>query len=613
VTTLLPRKGVEFRVWAPKRKRVDVVLGGQSTELTRESDGYFSGVVAAAGAGSRYKFKLDDDANLYPDPQSRFQPGGPHGESQVVDPSFPWTDHDWRGLEPQGQIIYELHLGTFTPEGTWNAAQAQLPELASIGITTVEVMPINEFSGRWGWGYDGVDLYAPSHLYGSPDDARHFVDHAHSLGLGVILDVVYNHLGPDGNYLKAFADEYFTDEYETDWGEAINFSSEPVREFYLANAAYWIGEFHFDGLRLDATQDIHDLSEEHILAALTRRARAAAGVRKIYIVAENEPQHSDMALPVEEGGYGLDALWNDDFHHSALVAVTGHNEAYYTDYHGSPQEFVSAAKYGYLYQGQFYKWQKKRRGRPAFELNPWSFVTYFQNHDQIANSARGERLNVIADPGSWRALSALLMLLPSTPMLFQGQEFGATAPFVFFCDHGSDLCDKVREGRAKFLAQFPAVAQPEVQAQLTDPNARGAFEKSKLDFSERLRNEPTYLLYKDLIRLRKDDPVFNSADAVHFDGAVLSERAFVLRYFSADHGDRLLVVNFGRDLHLSPAPEPLLAPPWHSQQAGWTLLWSSEHPKYGGSGTVPPDTEKNWCVAGHSAIVLTGGERAEIP
>jgi maltooligosyltrehalose trehalohydrolase len=263
-------------------------------------------------------------------------------------------------------------------------------------------------------------------------------------------------------------------------------------------------------------------------------------------------------------------------------------------------------------------------------LKPWSFVAYLQNHDQIANSARGERLNVVTDPGSYRAMSALLLLLPSTPMLFQGQEFGATTPFLFFCDHGHDLRDKVREGRAKFLSQFPAVAQPEMQAHLPDPNARAAFEESKLDFCERQKNQSVYLLYKDLMRLRKEDPVFSSPassrDApIHVDGAVLSERAFVLRYFNSDHGDRLLIVNLGRDLHLDSAPEPLLAPPWNSHQTrnagqsvtGWTLLWSSEDPKYGGSGTAPPDSENNWRVAGHSAMVLTApapaGMRAGIP
>ncbi len=309
-------------MWAPKRKTVHLVLDGETTELTPQPGGYFAGTSASAGPGTRYRFKLDNDDRLYPDPRSRFQPEGPHGPSEVVDPhAFVWRDKAWPGIGSEGHVVYELHLGTFTQEGTWEAARAQLPELASLGITVIELMPIAEFGGRWGWGYDGVNLFAPHHHYGPPDDAKRFIDDAHALGVAVILDVVYNHFGPDGNYLKAFAEDYFTDRFKNDWGEAINFSSPECREFFLDNAVYWIEEFHFDGLRLDATQDIHDTSEEHILAALTKRARQAAGSRKIYIVAENEPQHTRLVRPIDAGGYGIDALWNDDFHHSALVAM----------------------------------------------------------------------------------------------------------------------------------------------------------------------------------------------------------------------------------------------------------------------------------------------------
>jgi maltooligosyltrehalose trehalohydrolase len=586
-----------------------VVVDGRDFPLTPELDGYFSGTVASARASTLYKFRLDREDYLYPDPESRYQPAGPHGHSQVIDPSsFRWTDDQWRGVDPRKQILYEMHIGTFTPEGTWDAARSQLNELASIGITTLEVMPIADFSGRWGWGYDGVDLFAPMHLYGTPDDAKRFIDEAHRLGLAVILDVVYNHFGPDGNYLKAFADEYFTDKYKNDWGEAINFASEPVREFYLANAAYWIEEFHFDGLRLDATQDINDASEEHIIAAITKRVHKAAAGRRVYIVAENEPQHSWMARSIEAGGYGIDALWNDDFHHSASVAMTGRNEAYYTDYHGSPQEFISALKYGYLYQGQRYKWQKARRGSPALDLAPWNFVTYLQNHDQIANSGRSERANLLTDPATFRAMSALLMLSPGTPMLFQGQEFGATTPFLYFCDHEKKLGDQVHNGRREFLAQFRSLAQPDVQKRIGHPCRAAAFESCKLDLRERAKNARTYDLYKDLLRLRREDPVFSSPKTRGMDGAVLSDRAFVLRFFSAKHGDRLLMVNLGADLHLDPAPEPLLAP---ASDSKWSVVWSSEDPKYGGTGTFPPDSEDNWRLPGHSALVLTSAPLEE--
>lgn len=567
-----------------------------------EPGGYFSADVDSARTGSLYQFKLDDDEYLYPDPQSRFQPQGPHGPSQIIDPAaFSWTDRDWKGIDPEGQIVYELHLGTFTPEGTWDAARAQLKELASIGITMIELMPIAEFSGNRGWGYDGVDLFAPYHVYGSPDDARRFVDEAHRMGLGVILDVVYNHLGPDGNYMKAFTDEFFTDKYKNDWGESINFSSPGVREFYMANAAYWISEYHFDGLRLDATQNIQDESEPHIIAALTEHARKAAGPRRIYVVAENEPQDSWMVHGTDRGGYGIDALWNDDFHHTMYVALTGRDEGYYTDYHGSPQELLSAAKHGYLFQGQRYKWQKKRRGSPALDLSPWNFVAYLENHDQVSNSARGERLAAITHPAMYRAMSALLMFAPPTPMLFQGQEFGTTSPFAFFCDHGAHLCDQVLEGRRQFLSQFKSLAQPDVQRAVPDPGSLETFERAKLDLTDRRKNAHIYDLYKDLMRLRREDPVLRRPRPRSMDGAVLSSNAFLLRYFSAEHGDRLLLFNLGTDLHLDPAPEPLLAPP---RGGCWNVLWSSENPKYGGTGTMPPDSEENWRMAGYSALLL---------
>ena len=327
--------GTHFRVWAPVRKKIEVVLdGGSSVLLEAEASGYFSGLVPNARVGSRYKFKLDGGETC-PDPASRFQPEGPHGWSEVIDATaFAWTDKNWRGVSLPHQVIYEMHIGTFTKPGIWSSAQAELPHLADTGVTVLEVMPVAEFPGRFGWGYDGVQWFAPTRIYGSPDDFRRFVDRAHSLGLAVILDVVYNHLGPDGNYLGKFAPQYFC-EKTTDWGPAINFDGDdcgPVREFVIANACYWIDEFHLDGLRLDATQDIHDSSEDHILRAMAREARRHAAPREVIFIAENEPQQVKLVKPAEQGGYGLDGLWNDDFHHTATVALTGHNEAYYTDY-----------------------------------------------------------------------------------------------------------------------------------------------------------------------------------------------------------------------------------------------------------------------------------------
>jgi maltooligosyltrehalose trehalohydrolase len=623
---MLPDGGVHFRVWASQRRRVEVVLEGGSghtpgaepmvVALEPEEGGYFSGLVAEAGVGTLYRYRLDGGIECCADPVSRFQPNGPHGPSQVIDPhAFQWHDDHWRGVPLEGQVLYEMHLGTFTPEGTWEAASRELPALAELGVTVLEIMPINDFHGQFGWGYDGVNLFAPTHLYGTPDDCRRFIDRAHTLGMGAILDVVYNHLGPEGNVLPHFSPEYFTDRYSTDWGEAINYEDEhagPVREFFIANAGYWIAEFHFDGLRLDATQNIYDTSADHILAAIARRVQQAARGRATLLVGENEPQHTRLVRPPEQGGYGLDALWNDDFHHSAMVAMTGRSEAYYTDYLGTPQELISALKYGYLYQGQYYRWQRKRRGTPGLDLAPAALVTFLQNHDQIANSGLGLRCHALTSPGRYKALTALMLLGPGTPMLFQGQEFAASTPFFYFADFQEELAQLTRQGRAKSLSQFPSLAQPETQACLLDPTASETFMRSKLDLSERQRHAEMYALHCDLLRLRREEPLFRVQRRGGMDGAVLALEAFVLRFFGTHGDDRLLVVNLGRDLDLNPAPEPLLAPP---EGMVWEILWSSEDPCYGGCGTAPLEEKGYWHLPGHAAVVLrpTASEEPEEP
>jgi maltooligosyltrehalose trehalohydrolase len=582
----------------------------QSVELERGSDGYFAGFLPQARAGMRYRFRLDGESSLYPDPASRFQPDGPHGSSQIVDSGqFRWTDREWRGVQLAGAIIYEMHIGTFTAAGTWKAAAEQLPELADLGVTILEVMPVAEFPGKFGWGYDGVCLFAPTRLYGEPDDFRRFVDQAHAAGLGVILDVVYNHFGPDGNYLKQFAPAYFTDRHQNEWGEAINFDGPdagPVREFFVANAAYWMREFHLDGLRLDATQQIFDQSPVHILSELKRVARQAAGNRRIVVVAENELQEFRLVRSPERGGYGIDALWNDDFHHSAHVALTAQNTAYYTDFRGGPQEFISAAKWGYLYQGQYYSWQSKPRGAPALDLRPEQFVTFLENHDQVANSGRGERIHQLSNPGRYRALTALLLLGPGTPMLFQGQEFAASAPFLYFADHEPKLVEQVFSGRKKFLAQFPELARPEVQATLANPSDPATFERCRLNFAERQINARLYAMHRDLLKLRRDDPLLSAPTPRGVDGAVLGPQAFLLRYFASDGMDRLLLVNLGSELSLHIVPEPLLAAPADSS---WEMLWSSEDVRYGGSGTSPVETADGWRLPAEAAIFLTARAR----
>ncbi len=610
---IISQNETHFRVWAPKANVLEVVLES-STErsaertfhsLKRERNGYFSGTVSC-GVGARYRFRLNGLENFHPDPASRFQPEGPHGSSYVVDPfAFKWTDANWRGVELAGQVIYEFHVGTFTPEGTWRAAAEKLELLKSDGITSLEMMPIADFPGRFGWGYDGVDLFAPAHLYGTPEDLRAFIDRAHALGLGVILDVVYNHFGPDGNYLGVYSDDYMNRERENEWGESINFDGEncgPVREFFITNGRYWIEEFHFDGFRFDATQSIHDKSREYIVGAIGRAARQAAGERAIILIAENETQEPKLVRRREEGGDDLDAVWNDDWHHSAMVALTGRNEAYYTDYTGSPQELISAAKYGYLFQGQPYSWQEAPRGYPALGLPPQTFVTFIDNHDQVSNCAFGDRARTQTSPGRYRAMTTLLLLGPWTPLLFQGQEFGATTSFCYFSDVGDDkLKEAVRKGRFEFLSQFPATARAEMQARIGAPHDTRTFEKSKLDWNERERNSALCHLHRDLLRLRREDSRLRLQIAGAVDGAVLSAESFLLRFLSEQNDDRLLIFNFGRRHRLVPAPEPLLAPPSGCE---WELLWSSESARYDGPGTVDIATDDEWILPAEAAFVL---------
>jgi len=594
--------GAAFRVWAHAHERVSVVVNNVEHALTREDGGYFSAQISGLHAGDTYAF-LVDGQGPFPDPASRFQPEGPHGPSQLVDPNhFSWTDALWRGVQLPKQVIYEMHIGTFTAEGTWRAAIPQLPELAALGITVIELMPVHEFAGSFSWGYDGVDLFAPTLNYGAPDDFRAFVDAAHVHGLGVILDVVYNHLGPDGNYLSMFSEHYFTAEHNTDWGAAINFyasNSGPVREFFAANAAYWIKEFHLDGLRLDATQNIYDISQDHILAEIVRKTRTAAAPRSVILLAENEPQETILIRSQESGGYGIDAMWNDDFHHSAMVALTGSREAYFMDYLGSAQELLSSMKYGFVFQGQWYTWQKQRRGTSTLGTNPAAMVTFLQNHDQVANSARGLRIDKLTSFGQYKAMTAVCLLGPATPMLFQGQEFASSAPFLYFADHKPEVADMVRKGRAEFLNQWRSLATGAVQ--YNDPCGRSAFEKCKLDFSEREKHKQIYDLHHDLLALRKSEPLFSRQDR-RFDGAVLSPNAFLVRFFSEGfQDDRLLVVNLATELHFSPSPEPLLAPP---ENCAWTELWSSEDVRYGGNGTPALDSDLNWVLPARSAVVL---------
>ncbi|RPJ29401.1 MAG: malto-oligosyltrehalose trehalohydrolase, partial [Planctomycetaceae bacterium] len=597
---------INFRVWAPDKSRVDLVIEQPEQAvipMTGEA-GFFSAAIADPGQRVLYRFRIDGRDDLLPDPASRFQPEGPDGPSQVIDPSlFAWTDQGWSGPHLEGQIIYEMHIGTFTPEGTWASAARQLPELVQAGVSLIEMMPVADFAGSHGWGYDGVNLFAPTRLYGRPDDLRSFINTAHELGIAVILDVVYNHLGPDGNFLRAFAEDYFTDRYECEWGDAVNFDgpgAQPVRDYFISNARYWIEEFHFDGFRIDATQQIFDASQPHIIAEITDSARRAAGNRNILIVAENEPQRADLLKSVKDGGAGLDALWNDDFHHTIHVALTGKKEAYCSDYFGLPQEIISTAKHGFLYQGQRSRWQNKPRGSPSMGIEHPRFICYIDNHDQVANSAWGSRTGQITSPGRHRAATALLLLGPWTPFVFQGQEFAASTPFLYFADHNHQTSGMVANGRKKFLSQFPSLAVPAMQEALAEPSQHETFLRSILDFRQRMENSRFYDMFKDLARLRRTDEVFSLQGEAGIDGAVLSDAAFVLRLFGRGT-DRLLFVNLGMDLFFGPAPEPLLAPP---REQHWRILFSTEEPCYGGSGTPDLELDQGWRIPAEAAIAF---------
>ncbi|HET9993256.1 MAG TPA: malto-oligosyltrehalose trehalohydrolase, partial [Kofleriaceae bacterium] len=596
-----PEPGVHFRVWAPNAKKVRVVVAnphstGEPREvaLVSEPGGYAAGFVGGVSAGARYRFRLDDGEPL-PDPASRFQPEGTFGPSQVIDPGrFHWTDAAWTGLAPHEHIVYELHVGTFTRAGTWAAACKELAYLAQLGVTTIELMPIAEWAGTNNWGYDGVNLFAPHHPYGTPDDLRRFVDRAHVLGLAVILDVVWNHLGPSGNPLPAFSPDYFHRDKPNDWGDAINFEQPAVREYYTANAVYWVDEFHLDGLRVDATQAIHDATERHILKDIITRVREVAASRRLWIVGENEPQDARLLRD-----YGFDALWNDDFHHTARVAATGVVDGYLHDYTGSARELVSAIRHGFLYQGQAYPWQRNTRGTSTRGLERARFVQFLENHDQVANLAFGERLAELSDPATLRALTALLLLTPSIPMLFQGQETGSLRPWEFFCSHEGELADRVRRGRAQFVSQFQRLGTREALEARRDPCARSTFEACILDPGERDFARPITAFHRDLLHLRRESAAFTNDDV---DAAVLSECAFLVRSYGAEpSGDRLLLVNLGATFHRAVVPEPLLAPP---DGTGWRLCWSSEDPRYGGHGTPKPITVERLAIPGRATLVM---------
>lgn len=598
------KSGTHFWLWALGRKKASVEIDGLGRfPLSDAGDGYFGGTVPNARVGNRYKFLLDDNEPV-PDLASRCQPEGNSGPSVVVSSDYAWSDQDWRGVPDRDQVIYELHIGTFTEEGTWRAATERLGFLKALGVTVLQIMPVATFSGAFGWGYDTTLPYAPFPGYGSPDDVRAFVDAAHSSGIGVILDVVYNHVGLDDHY-RAYSDHYLTTSSEGEWGAGFNFDgpgSRAVREFIIGNAVYWISDFHLDGLRVDAVQAMHDKSEKHILAELTEAVRAAAAPRKAYLVVENQPQQRSMIETSDMGGCGVDAMYSDDFQHAVRVAATGHNDFYYRDYLGTPQELVSALKYGFLYQGQRSDMRDGAYGTYNLDTAPEHFVHFLENHDQVANAPRGWRLSSLVSPARLRAITALLLLGPQTPCLFQGQEFGSSRPFYYFFGIDGDHARAVDEGRRTALKNFPGVADPAMLERLLAPADPATFARSKLEWSEAEKNTGILNLHRDLLTIRRIDPTFSQASERRIDGSVLGENAFLLRYLTPDPaGHRLLLVNLGRDLHMAVIAEPLLAP---NKGHRWSQMWSSEHPQYDGAGRRPVEPDRFWILPGDCAVLL---------
>jgi len=504
---------VRFRLWAPAAQSVELCLEGSNSTpaLNRLDGGWFELTTRDAGPGALYSFRVDGRQQV-PDPASRFQPKDVHGASEVVAPgSFDWRDGAWCGRRWEEAVIYEFHVGAFTAEGTFSSAIERLDHLADLGITAVEMMPVSDFSGRRNWGYDGVLPFAPDSSYGRPEDLKQFVQSAHQLGLMVFLDVVYNHFGPEGNYLGAYAPQFFTDRHHTPWGNAVNFDgpdSRAVRDFVIHNALYWLTEYHFDGLRLDAVHAIADDSTPHILTELAETVRSEIhSDRYVHLILENDRnQARDLRRGLNCKPVTYTAQWNDDIHHALHVLVTGERDGYYLDYGKRPLDQLGRCLVeGFSYQGEASAFRNgELRGESAEGLPLTAFVSFLQNHDQIGNRAFGERIISLSDKRAVRAAMAILLLAPSPPMIFMGEEFGSQQPFLFFCDFKGNLADAVTNGRRNEFARFAQFNDPGERDRIPDPNAISTFERSKVDWDK--ATEPGHqewlAFYRRLIHLR---------------------------------------------------------------------------------------------------------------
>ena len=573
---------VRWRVWAPEHRTLEVVLHdaegkpGRVLPMTAEAGGCFGAVLEGQGAGVRYKLRVDGEGP-FPDPWSRSQPQGVHGPSEVVVPDFAWTDTGWKGPDPEALIPYEVHVGTATPEGTFDALIPRLKELRELGVNALELMPLASFPGTRNWGYDGVDLFAPSHVYGGPEGLRRLIDAAHAQGLAVLIDAVYNHFGPDGNYLRCYSPHYFTGRHHTPWGDAVNYDGEhsaPVREMVLSNVDMWIRDYHADGLRLDAAHAIVDDSKPHLLTQIAQRARAAAPGRQVIIIAEDERNEGRLLRAAHQDGLGLDGVWADDLHHQLRRAFAGDSEGYYQDYTGSTEDIARTLRQGWFYEGQPSKNLGHARGTPAGTLPPRCFVHCIQNHDQVGNRALGERLGHDVTPAAYRAMSTLLLLSPYTPLLFMGQEWNASTPFLYFTDHNAELGRLVTEGRRKEFAGFTRFSGDAVP----DPQALETFTRSRLDWSEAQRppHAPVRVLYRELLRLRATEPALKERTRGSYDAQALSPDALLLERRASGQVIRVFLNLRGQLEHRVP-----------DSARAEVLLWT-EAPRFGGSVEAPP-------------------------
>jgi maltooligosyltrehalose trehalohydrolase len=563
---------VRFEVWAPKPDQVELVLGDERIPMARDDgrDGWWFVEVAGAGAGTRYGFSLDGGPPR-PDPRSPSQPEGVDGPSEVVDhDSFPWTDAAWRGVPLPSAVIYELHVGTFTPAGTFDAAIEKLPHLVDLGIDAVELLPVNEFPGARGWGYDGVDLFAPHHAYGGPDGLKRFVDAAHGAGVAVIMDVVYNHLGPAGNYLGEFG-PYFTERYQTPWGMAVNLDdrgSDEARRFFLDNGLSWLRDYHCDGLRIDAVHALVDTSALHLLEelAIEVEALSAALGRTLFLIAESDLNDPRIIARPEVGGYGMDAQWSDDFHHALHAVLTGERSGYYADF-GSLEQLATALRRVFVHAGEYAPGRDRRHGRAVPEGTPgWRFLGYLQDHDQVGNRAQGERSSHLLSTEQLKIAAALVFTAPFVPMLFMGEEWGATSPFQYFTDHPDpDLGRAVSEGRRSEFAAFGW--KPE---DVPDPQAAATFERSKLDWDEPAAGAHADLLawHRELIALRRRTPALTDGRLEAVDVEVDEDAG----HLTLRRGRVEVRVNVGDQ-------------PWRTPCSGQIIL-SSPEPAAGSSGFV---------------------------